>query len=77
MVPRPIDWTSTITLVLPASPISHRFPSSRHTQQFCVNVVTAPVWKQMIDSANLFPEGKSEFKQTGLTDIPAVKIKVP
>ena len=49
----------------------------RETQEFCVNVVTSPVWKEMVDSANGFPEDESEFDKTGLTAIPAVKIKPP
>jgi flavin reductase (DIM6/NTAB) family NADH-FMN oxidoreductase RutF len=30
-----------------------------------------------VDSANAFPEEESEFHETGLTEMPAVKIKVP
>jgi flavin reductase (DIM6/NTAB) family NADH-FMN oxidoreductase RutF len=55
----------------------HTLSNIRQTQQFCINVVTAPVWKQMVDSANVFPEDESEFNKTGLTEMPAVKIKVP
>jgi flavin reductase (DIM6/NTAB) family NADH-FMN oxidoreductase RutF len=31
----------------------------------------------MVDSANGFPEDESEFDKTGLTEMPAVKIKPP
>jgi hypothetical protein len=31
----------------------------------------------MVDSANGFPEDESEFDKTGLTQMPAVKIKAP
>ena len=31
----------------------------------------------MVDSANSFPEDESEFDKTGLTEMPAVKIKAP
>ena len=55
----------------------HTLRNVRDTQQFCVNVVTAPVWKKMVNSANAFPEEESEFHETGLTEMPAVKIKVP
>ena len=55
----------------------HTLRNIRETQDFCVNVVTAPVWKEMVDSANSFPEDESEFDKTGLTEMPAVKIKAP
>ncbi len=40
-------------------------------------VTKQPVWKEMVDSANGFPEEDSEFSKTGLTPIPCVKIKPP
>jgi len=40
-------------------------------------VVTQPVWKEMVDSANAIPEDDSEFAKTGLTPIPSVKVKPP
>jgi flavin reductase (DIM6/NTAB) family NADH-FMN oxidoreductase RutF len=49
----------------------------RDTGEFCFNVVTRPVWKQMVDSANGFPAADSEFKESGLTPIPGVKVKAP
>ena len=55
----------------------HTLKNARETGEFCFNVVTHAVWKQMVDSANGFPEGDSEFDKTGLTPIPCVKIKVP
>jgi flavin reductase (DIM6/NTAB) family NADH-FMN oxidoreductase RutF len=55
----------------------HTLRNIRETQEFCVNVVTAPVWKEMVDSANGFPEHESEFDKTGLTPIAAVKIRPP
>ena len=55
----------------------HTLRNIRETQEFCVNVVTAPVWKEMVDSANGFPEDESEFDKTGLTPMPAVKIRAP
>jgi flavin reductase (DIM6/NTAB) family NADH-FMN oxidoreductase RutF len=55
----------------------HTLKNVRENGEFCVNVVTHPVWKEMVDSANGFPEGESEFKKTGLTPIPSVKIKPP
>ena len=41
------------------------------------NVVTRPVWKEMVDSANGFPEDDSEFAETGLTPIPGMRVKAP
>jgi flavin reductase (DIM6/NTAB) family NADH-FMN oxidoreductase RutF len=55
----------------------HTLRNIRETREFCVNVVTASVWKEMVDSANGFPEDESEFDKTGLTEMPAVKIKPP
>ena len=55
----------------------HTLRNIRATREFCVNVVTAPVWKAMVDSANRFAEDESEFDKTGLTEVPAVKIKAP
>ena len=55
----------------------HTLKNVRETGEFCFNVVTKPVWKQMADSANGFPEDDSEFAETGLTPIPSVKVKPP
>ncbi len=55
----------------------HTLKNVRETGEFCFNVVTHPVWKEMVDSANAFPEGDSEFAETGLTPIPSVKIEAP
>jgi flavin reductase (DIM6/NTAB) family NADH-FMN oxidoreductase RutF len=49
----------------------------RATGEFCFNIVTRPIWEQMVDSGNGFPEDDSEFAETGLTPIPSVKIKAP
>ena len=55
----------------------HTLKNAKETDDFCFNVVTTPVWKEMVDSANGIPEGESEFDVTGLTPIPSVKIKSP
>jgi flavin reductase (DIM6/NTAB) family NADH-FMN oxidoreductase RutF len=55
----------------------HTLKNIRESGEFCFNVVTHPVWKEMVDSANGFPEAESEFQKTGLTPIPSVKIKAP
>jgi flavin reductase (DIM6/NTAB) family NADH-FMN oxidoreductase RutF len=55
----------------------HTLKNVRQTGELCFNIVTEPVWKEMVDSANGFPEGDSEFAKTGLTPIPCVKIKPP
>ena len=55
----------------------HTLKNVRDTGEFCFNVVTQPVWKEMVDSANAIPEEDSEFDKTGLTPIPSVKIKPP
>ncbi len=55
----------------------HTLKNVRETGEFCFNVVTHPVWKEMVDSANAFPEDDSEFAETGLTPIPSVKVAVP
>jgi flavin reductase (DIM6/NTAB) family NADH-FMN oxidoreductase RutF len=55
----------------------HTLKNIRDTGEFCFNVVTQPVWKEMVDSANAFPADDSEFSETGLTPIPSVKIAAP
>jgi flavin reductase (DIM6/NTAB) family NADH-FMN oxidoreductase RutF len=48
----------------------HTLKNARASGAFCFNVVTRPVWQEMVDSANGFPEDDSEFAETGLTPIP-------
>ncbi len=55
----------------------HTLKNAKETGEFCFNVVTTPIWKEMVDSANGIPEDESEFDATGLTPIPSVKIKSP
>ena len=55
----------------------HTLKNIKETGEFCFNVVTEPVWQEMVDSANAIPEGESEFEATGLTPIPAVKVRPP
>ena len=55
----------------------HTLKNARTTGEFCFNVVTRPVWKEMVDSANGFPEDDSEFAETGLTPIPGVRVRAP
>jgi len=33
----------------------HTLKNVRETGEFCFNVVTEPVWREMVDSANAFP----------------------
>jgi len=49
----------------------------RATGEFCFNAVTRPLWERMVDTGNGFPEGDSEFAETGLTPVPSVKVKPP
>jgi flavin reductase (DIM6/NTAB) family NADH-FMN oxidoreductase RutF len=55
----------------------HTLKNVRETGEFCFNVVTEAVWREMVDSANGFPAADSEFDKTGLTPIPSVKVKPP
>jgi flavin reductase (DIM6/NTAB) family NADH-FMN oxidoreductase RutF len=55
----------------------HTLKNVRATGEFCFNVVTRAVWKEMVDSANGFPEDDSEFSETGLTPIAAVRVRAP
>jgi flavin reductase (DIM6/NTAB) family NADH-FMN oxidoreductase RutF len=55
----------------------HTLKNARASGDFCFNVVTRPVWTQMVDSANGFPEDDSEFSETGLTPIPGLRVKAP
>src|SRR5262249_37829683 len=40
----------------------HTLKNVRANGEFCFNVVTQPVWKEMVDSANGIPEEDSEFE---------------
>ena len=55
----------------------HTLKNIRQTGEFCINVVTQPVWREMVDTANAIPEQDSEFTKTGLTPIPSAKVKPP
>jgi flavin reductase (DIM6/NTAB) family NADH-FMN oxidoreductase RutF len=55
----------------------HTLKNARASGAFCFNVVTRPVWQEMVDSANGFPEDDSEFAETGLTPIAGVKVNAP
>jgi flavin reductase (DIM6/NTAB) family NADH-FMN oxidoreductase RutF len=55
----------------------HTLKNVRDTGEFCFNVVTPPLFKEMFDSTNSFPEGDSAFDDTVLTPIPCLKIKAP
>ncbi len=56
---------------------THTLRTVRETGEFCFNVVTEPVWKEMVDTANAFPADDSEFAETGLTPIASVKVAAP
>ena len=69
-----------ISLIIARNPDGtekHTLKNVRETGEFCFNVVTQPVWKEMVDSANAIPEEDCEFEKTGLTPIPSVKVKPP
>jgi flavin reductase (DIM6/NTAB) family NADH-FMN oxidoreductase RutF len=71
---------SMISLTIARNPDGtekHTVKNVRETGEFCFNVVTEPVWREMVDSANAFPTGDSEFAETGLTPIPSIKIATP
>jgi flavin reductase (DIM6/NTAB) family NADH-FMN oxidoreductase RutF len=55
----------------------HTLKNARATGEFCFNMVTLPLWEQMVDTANGFAEGVSEFAETGLTPISSVRVKAP
>jgi len=55
----------------------HTLKNIHDTGEFCFNVVTQGVWKEMVDSANAFPADDSEFSETGLTPIPSLKVAAP
>jgi flavin reductase (DIM6/NTAB) family NADH-FMN oxidoreductase RutF len=55
----------------------HTLKNIKEIGDFCFNVVTEAVWKQMVDTGNAIPEDESEFDATGLTSIPAVKVNSP
>ena len=52
----------------------HTLKNIKSTKDFCFNVVTEPVWQEMVDTGNAIPEGESEFELTGLSSLPSVKI---
>lgn len=55
----------------------HTLKNIRETGEFCFNVVTEAVWKEMVDTANGFPAEDSELERTGLTALASVKVKPP
>ena len=55
----------------------HTLKNAKATGEFVFNIVTAPVWEQMVDTANAIPEDESEFEDTSLTPIPSVKVAPP
>jgi flavin reductase (DIM6/NTAB) family NADH-FMN oxidoreductase RutF len=55
----------------------HTLKHIRQSGEFCINLVTQAVWREMVDSANAIPEEESEFTKTGLTPIPGVRVNVP
>ncbi len=55
----------------------HTLKNAKETGEFVFNIVTAPVWEKMVDSANAIPEDESEFDDTGLTPLASFKVKPP
>ncbi|PPR12611.1 MAG: hypothetical protein CFH42_01968 [Alphaproteobacteria bacterium MarineAlpha12_Bin1] len=55
----------------------HTLKNIKETGDFCFNVVTEPVWQEMVDTGNAIPEKESEFDATGLTQLAALKVKSP
>ena len=55
----------------------HTLKNAKATGEFVFNIVTAPVWEKMVDSANAIPEDESEFDDTGLTPLGSVKVLPP
>jgi|TARA_B110000263_G_scaffold194243_1_gene172472 flavin reductase (DIM6/NTAB) family NADH-FMN oxidoreductase RutF len=55
----------------------HTLKNIKSTKDFCFNVVTEPIWQEMVDTGNAIPEEESEFELTGLNSLPSVKIKSP
>lgn len=55
----------------------HTLVNAEETGEFCFNIVTRRHWEQMVDTANGYPDGKSEFEATGLVPVPSVKVKAP
>ena len=55
----------------------HTLKNIKEVGEFCFNVVTEPIWQQMVDTGNAIPEDESEFEATGLTPIPSVKVRPP
>ncbi len=41
----------------------HTLKNIRQTGEFCFNVVTEPVWKEMVNSANGFPGGQFRIRR--------------
>ena len=55
----------------------HTLKNIKETGDFCFNVVTEPVWQEMVDTGNAIPEKESEFDATGLTQLAALKVNHP
>ena len=74
VVPARMVWLLTIAAQSRRQREEHTLKNIRATEEFCVNVVAGPVWKEMVDPPNGFPEGECEFDKTGLTKIPSTRI---
>jgi flavin reductase (DIM6/NTAB) family NADH-FMN oxidoreductase RutF len=53
----------------------HTLKHIRQSGEFCINVLTQPVW--MVHTANAIHEEDSEFIKAGLTPIPSLRVKPP
>jgi flavin reductase (DIM6/NTAB) family NADH-FMN oxidoreductase RutF len=49
----------------------------RETGEFVINIVTEAIAQQMSGCAENYPPATSEFKETGLTPVPATVVKAP
>jgi len=55
----------------------HTLINAEETGDFCFNLVTENLWEEMVDTANGYEVGISEFSEVGIESIPSVKVNSP
>ena len=55
----------------------HTLINAEETGDFCFNLVAENLWEEMVDTANGYEVGISEFSEVGIESIPSVKVNSP
>tara|TARA_Y100000588_G_C14195678_1_gene900064 strand:- start:1025 stop:1648 length:624 start_codon:yes stop_codon:yes gene_type:complete len=55
----------------------HTLINAEETGDFCFNLVSENLWEKMVDTANGYEKGISEFSEVGIESIPSIKVDSP